>query len=113
MFLMRADTLRGQVGGNREFFGPCEMASSQLRRPFGAQKTRDFQGPNPHQKSLRTGMYNHRCIGGFMYKSPPVNLTVLAEAMQCTDSPDPPLHDWGSILFMTDCSHIFYKMDFI
>ncbi len=34
MFLMRADTLRGQVGGgwaleNREFFGPCEMASSR------------------------------------------------------------------------------------
>jgi hypothetical protein len=32
MFLMWADTLRGQVGGGwayGEFFGPCEMASSR------------------------------------------------------------------------------------
>ncbi len=34
MFLMRADTLRGQVGGGwalemESFFGPCEMASSR------------------------------------------------------------------------------------
>jgi hypothetical protein len=33
MLLMRANPLRGQVGGglvpgNRDFFGPCEMASS-------------------------------------------------------------------------------------
>jgi hypothetical protein len=35
MFLMRADPLRGQVGrglgpGNREFFGPCEMATLSM-----------------------------------------------------------------------------------
>ncbi len=34
MFLMRADALRGQVGGGwaleiERFFGPCEMASSR------------------------------------------------------------------------------------
>jgi hypothetical protein len=31
----------GVVPGNREFFGPCEMASTDRRVPFGAQKTRD------------------------------------------------------------------------
>jgi hypothetical protein len=54
MVLMRADPLRGQVGGglgpgNRDFFGPCEMASSRYRRvPFGAQKSLDIQGSCPH-----------------------------------------------------------------
>jgi hypothetical protein len=41
MFLMRADTLRGQVGeGNKEFFGPCEMAASRANGQvqFGAQQ---------------------------------------------------------------------------
>ncbi len=40
---MRADTLRGEVGGegfagNQEFFGPLEMARADRRVPFGAQK---------------------------------------------------------------------------
>ncbi len=51
MFLMRADTLRGQVGGggpgNREFLGPVKWRRADRRVPIGAQKTRDFQGPTP------------------------------------------------------------------
>jgi hypothetical protein len=45
---------RGLGPGNGEFFGPCEMTSGQV--PFGAQKKFEI---------------NHRCMGGFMYKSPP------------------------------------------
>ncbi len=38
---------RGLGPGIPEFFRPCEMASSRRRVPFGAQKTREFQGPTP------------------------------------------------------------------
>jgi hypothetical protein len=46
---------------------------------FGAQKSRDFQGPTPshlpkkwiytHQKHYAQGCINHRCIGGFMQRA--------------------------------------------
>ncbi len=40
---------RGLGPGNRDFLGPCEMASSRDRRvPFGAQKSLDIQGLCPH-----------------------------------------------------------------
>jgi hypothetical protein len=42
---------RGLGPGNREFFGPSEMASSR-------------------EVSAIWGCINHRYIGGFMYKSP-------------------------------------------
>ncbi len=49
---MRADPLRGQVGGGwaleiESFLGPVKWQRSDRRVPFGAQKTRDFQGPTP------------------------------------------------------------------
>ncbi len=52
MFLMRADTLRGQVGGDwalemESFLGPVKWHRAARRVPFGAQKTPDFQGPIP------------------------------------------------------------------
>ncbi len=52
MFLMRADTLRGQVGGGwaletDSFLGPVKWHRVYMRVPFGAQKTQDFQGPTP------------------------------------------------------------------
>jgi hypothetical protein len=50
MFLMRADPLRGEVGGAwsleiASFLGPVIWHRADRRVPFGAQKTRDFQGP--------------------------------------------------------------------
>ncbi len=52
MFLMRTDTLRGQVGGGwalemESFLGPVKWHRAERRVPFGAQKTRDVQGPIP------------------------------------------------------------------
>ena len=52
MFLMRADTLRGQIGGGwtlemESFLGPVKWHRADRRVPFGAQKTREFQGPTP------------------------------------------------------------------
>jgi hypothetical protein len=52
MFLMRADTLRGQVGWGwaleiESFFSPVKWHRANRRVPFGAQKTRYFQGPTP------------------------------------------------------------------
>jgi hypothetical protein len=38
MLLMRANPLRGQVGGNRDFFGPCKWHRAVRRVPLGAQK---------------------------------------------------------------------------
>ncbi len=62
MFLMRAYTLRGEVGGgggtgNREFFGPLEMARSDRWVPIGAQKT-------PHPELIRNHQQSVRCIKG-------------------------------------------------
>jgi hypothetical protein len=51
LFLMRADTLRGEVGGGglvlkiMSFVGPCEMARADRRVLLGAQKT---PPPTPH-----------------------------------------------------------------
>ena len=46
MFLMRADPLRGQVGGGwaleiETFLGPVKWNGAVRRVPFGAQKSRD------------------------------------------------------------------------
>ncbi len=56
MFLMSADTVRGQVGGGwaleiESFSGPVKCHRADRRVPFGAQKTRNvkmllfFRGP--------------------------------------------------------------------
>jgi hypothetical protein len=42
MFWMRAYPLRGEVGGG--FLGPVKWHRADGRVPFGAQKTREFQG---------------------------------------------------------------------
>jgi hypothetical protein len=48
MFLMRADTLRGQVGEGwalemESFLGPVNWHRADRRVPFGAQKTRGIK----------------------------------------------------------------------
>ena len=50
MFWMGAYTLRGEVGGGwalefPSFLGPVKWERADRRVPFGAQKTREFQGP--------------------------------------------------------------------
>ncbi len=51
MFWMGAYTLRGEVGGGwtLEFpsLGPVKWELDDRQVPFGAQKTREFQGPTP------------------------------------------------------------------
>ncbi len=86
MLFMAQHPLLEQVGGGwalkiESFLGPVKWHRVDRRVLLGAQKTRDFQGPTPptcpsngcfpHQKHYVWGRINHRCIGGFMYKSPP------------------------------------------
>ncbi len=52
MLLMRADPLRGQVGGGwaleiESFLGPLKWYRANRRVTFEAQKTRDFHGSIP------------------------------------------------------------------
>ncbi len=52
MLLMRADTLREQVGGGwaleiETFLDPVKWHQVVGRVLFGTQKSRDFQGPTP------------------------------------------------------------------
>jgi hypothetical protein len=52
MFWMHAYTLCGEVGGGWAlefliFLGPVNWERADRRVPFGAQKTREFQGPTP------------------------------------------------------------------
>ncbi len=52
MFWMRAYPLLGQVRGGwaldiESFLGPLKWHRADRQVPFGAQKTRDFQGPTP------------------------------------------------------------------
>ncbi len=52
MFWIRAYTLRGEVGGGWAlefpiFLGLVKSERADRRVPFGAQKTREFQGPTP------------------------------------------------------------------
>jgi hypothetical protein len=52
MFWMVAYTLRGEVGGGwalefPSFLGPVKWERADRLVPFGAQKTREFQGPTP------------------------------------------------------------------
>jgi hypothetical protein len=52
MFWMRAYTLCEEVGGGwalefPSFLGPVKYEQADRRVPFGAQKTREFQGPTP------------------------------------------------------------------
>ncbi len=82
LFLMLADTLRGQEAGEKwRVFWAREMASSrQVSAIWGPRNSR-FPEPNPlplvhvmylpSSKTLHTGTYNHMCKDGFMYKSPP------------------------------------------
>ena len=57
MFWMRAYTFRGEgrrgMGpGIPEFLGPVKWERADRRVPFGAQKTREFQGPTLVPKKL-------------------------------------------------------------
>ncbi len=61
MFLMQADTLRGQVGGGwaleiESFFKPCEMASSRKASAiWGSKNSRDAP---VHKPSIQHGLIN-------------------------------------------------------
>jgi hypothetical protein len=66
-FFMRADTLRGEVGGGRaleteSFLGPVKWHRADRRVPYGAQKTRDtisflLQGSYMHVTPLESESY--------------------------------------------------------
>jgi hypothetical protein len=56
MLLMRANLLRGQVGGVwaldiETFLGPVKWHQDVRQVPVGAQNSRDFQGPNSYHLS--------------------------------------------------------------
>ncbi len=73
---MRANPLRGQVGGGwaleiETFLFPVKWLRAVRRAPFGPQKSRDFQGQPPPtclstvmdlpaSKALRTGPYQSK-----------------------------------------------------
>ncbi len=62
---MRADTLRGEVGGGlalgiESFLGPFEMARADRRVPFGPQKTRY----SSITQFIRNQQQSVRCIKG-------------------------------------------------
>ncbi len=78
MFLIRADTLLGQVGGGcalemESFLGPVKWHQADRRVPFGAQHppTCPCNVSACIKKHYAQGRINHRCIGGSMYKNPP------------------------------------------
>jgi hypothetical protein len=65
-------------GRGLDFFGPCEMASSCRRVPFGPKKVEFFRAQTPptcpsnefariKSISFRTEPYNQKSIGSFMY----------------------------------------------
>ncbi len=73
IFWMRAYPLQGQVEGGwalefASFLGPVKWHRADWRVPFGAQKTREWICMHP--KHYAQGCINHKCIGGFMHKSP-------------------------------------------
>ncbi len=61
---------RGLSPGNRDFFGPCEMASSRYAHAVWGSKKSRFPGPNPlplaqvvdlpTPKALHTGLYQSK-----------------------------------------------------
>ena len=55
--------------GNRDFFGPCEMASSRWRMPFGAQKLKvvlcNVQEPTREISGPILLVWGSRCIKEF------------------------------------------------
>jgi hypothetical protein len=72
LFLMRADTLRGEVRGVglaleiESFMGPCEMARAGRRVLFGAQKAPPPTPPSPppHPELITNQQLSVRCIKG-------------------------------------------------
>jgi hypothetical protein len=96
MFLMRAASFtrasgRGLCPGNREFFGPCEMASRQqchvgpknsMAQP---PPTCPSNGSAWIKNNYVQGFINHRCTGSFMYMSPQVTLKGQCHEMDIRD----------------------------
>jgi hypothetical protein len=75
MFWVRPAPLQRQVGGGwaleiESFLGPVKWHRANRRVPFGAQKTCPSNGSARIKNHYVLGHINHRCIGGFMYKSP-------------------------------------------
>jgi hypothetical protein len=66
MFLMRADTFRGQVGGDwalevESFLGPVKWHRADRRVPFGAQKNSSFPQQNTFsQHSVFVLIFNNK-----------------------------------------------------
>jgi hypothetical protein len=69
----------------KRFLGTVKWHRADRGVPFWAQKTQGFQGRTPPtcssngsafiKNQYKLGHINHRCIGGFMYKSPRVIFT--------------------------------------
>jgi hypothetical protein len=92
---------KGMGPGNRELFGPCEMASSHYECHLGPKKVKISRAqppptcPSNGSASITNhyvqGRINHRCIGRLMYKSPRVTLTGCNGVLREVSGPIPPL----------------------
>jgi hypothetical protein len=80
MLLMQANPLRGQVGRSwaleiKTFLGPVKWHRAVRQVPFGAQKSRDFQGPTPlplpqvMDLPASQALINQMSTGSFLYMS--------------------------------------------
>jgi hypothetical protein len=74
MFWMRAYPLRGEVGGGwamefESFLGPVKWHRADRQVPFGAQKTREFQGPTPLPLPQVMNMHASKTLCTGLYKS--------------------------------------------
>ncbi len=74
MFLMRADTLRGQVGGGLrpgklEFFGPQMALAYRLDAISQGPKNSRIPGPNPLPLPLIMDMHASKTLCRGLYKS--------------------------------------------
>jgi hypothetical protein len=79
IFITRA-SWRGLGPGNRDSFGPCEMALSRQQSAVWDPKKSRFPGPNrlplPASKALSTGPINHR-LGSFLHELPRGTLRII------------------------------------
>jgi hypothetical protein len=77
MFLMRADPLRKQEGGGwaleiESFLSPGKWHRAERRVPFGAQTTRDFQGPTGSPvRELLLGIRTGETVSNLQVSLPP------------------------------------------
>jgi hypothetical protein len=75
MFWMRADYYARASGNGgwaleiKSFLGPVKWHRADMQVPFGAQKTRDFQGSNPLTLAQVMDLYTSKSLCTGTYKS--------------------------------------------